>query len=372
MESVLPIRKHLNRLTGVSSGARSILIEICEMVENGKKGTFFGGNEYLAQKACCHPVSVSKHLRLLKKSGLLTEHLENGNSAKRTLTPCPELVEAYSTGDLLRVSGMLSQAKQGANPTLSRGLSQAKQGANHTLVTLENTLGNTVLENPNVALSTSACADRAPEISALEREVGQLKMELAKAQERLTKATEVYHAQQQEFETVRQELSTTHEQLATAQAESETLRTQLARREKRAKHQPAPFAEEMPLLADWYPDQRAQFPAEEQQTLENFYAWAKDRHLPHVFSRNLTPRKVLALVNTFGREPLKITLLEMESSSSFDDKKSADLTAEAWLKRDVQRWERLKEQRERQAEERRYAHVSTTYTAGYNPYARCN
>ncbi|MBO3273206.1 hypothetical protein [Hymenobacter defluvii] len=368
MEPVLPIREHLNQLTVLPSAARVILIEICEMVENGKKGTFFGGNEYLAQKACCHPVSVSKHLRLLKKAGLLTEYLENGNSAKRTLTPCPELVEAYTSGDLSGVSGMLTQAKQDANPTLSRGLSQAKQGANHTLVTLENTLGNTVLENPNVALSTSAHADHAPGILALEQELAQLKMELAKAQERLTKATEVYHTQQQELETVRQELSATHEQLAITQAENETWRTQLAKREKRAKRQPAPFAEQMPLLADWYPDQRAQLPAEEQQTLENFYAWAKDRHLPHVFSRNLTPRKVLALAKTFGRELLKTTLLEMENSSSFDDKKSADLTAETWLKREVQR----QEQREQLAEERRYAHVNTTYTAGYNAYARRN
>lgn len=368
MEPVLPIREHLRHLTVLPSAARAILIEICEMVENGGMGKFFAGNEHLATRACCHPMSVSKHLRLLKKAGLLTEQLENGNSAKRTLTPSPELVEAYTFGDLSRVSSLLTQAKRGASPNLSRVLTQAKRDAYHTTYTTELTTDYSVLENPNVALSTSARADHAPEISALEAELAQLKSELAKVQERITKATEVYHAQQQELETVRQELSTTHEQLVTARAENETLRTQLAKREKRAKRQPAPFAEQMPLLADWYPDQRAQLPTEQQHRLLRFYDWAQDHHLPRVFSRHLTPCKVLSLATTYGMDPLLTVLLEMENSSSFDNKKSADLTAETWLKRE----QRRQEQREHQAEQRRYPHMNSTYTAGYNAYARSN
>ena len=237
----------------------------------------------------------------------------------------------------------------------------SKQGANHTLLTTEQTLDYTVLDTPNVALSTSAGADHAPEISDLKTELAKVKAELAKANERLKKAADVYHTQQQELEEVKQEL-------AIVRQENQDLREQLAKKEKRAKRQPAPFAEEMPTLSDWHPEQRAALPAEQQQRLVRFFGWAEDHHLPRVFSRNLTPRKVLYLAQTFSMDALLTILLEMENSSAFDDKKSADLTAETWLKREQQR----QEQRERQADERRYAHVTTTATAGYNAYARRN
>ena len=366
MEPTLCIREHLHKLTVLPSAARTILIEVCELY--AIKGQCFAGNQHLAEAACCHPVSVSRHLTWLKKAGLLTIEFEGSDNASRTITPTSELVTAYTLGEVEGLSTLLKGSKQGAKRGLNNVLRGSKQGANHTLVTSELTLDYLVLDTPNVALSTSASANHTPGISGLEAELAQVKAELAKANDRLKKAAEVYHTQQQELETAKQEVTTACQELATVQQENQNLREQLAKKEKRAKRQPAPFAEEMPTLLDWHPEQRAELSSEEQQRLTRFFGWAQDHHLPRVFSRNLTPRKVLYLAKEFSMDALLTVLLEMENSTAFDDKKSADLTAETWLKREMKR----QQERERQSEERRYAHVTTTASASYNAYVRRN
>jgi predicted transcriptional regulator len=173
MEAMHPIRKHLSALTSLPSAARGVLIEVCELVENGGQGKCFAGNQHLAEASCCHPVSVSRHLTLMKELGLVEIEFDGNDNSSRTIIPTPELVAAYTSGEVEGLNRVLRLSKHPVKTPLSSVLRGSKQGANHTTITTELTSITTLTDQLQAANAA---------LLALQAENEKLKSRLGKAE----------------------------------------------------------------------------------------------------------------------------------------------------------------------------------------------
>jgi DNA-binding MarR family transcriptional regulator len=313
---LLPIRQLVLACRGMHPAAKAVFAEVCALYENGGRKCFDANNRFLAEKLGITIPMVSRHLRGLEQVGLLTIN-GTGNGERRTIAPTPDVQAAYRLDTPETLTEVVREAYRSGKGTLTEVVRNPYRSGKHKEKEVEGKKNET-LTYPNVALSTSADADRARRVLELEELVKQQQETIAAQAQRLGQAKEEYRKLREE----KQEAETA---LASAKA-------QLAKRTKRAVG-PAP----MPAFAQWFPEQVAALSADDQARLLRFYQWAEQQPLPHVFALNLTPRKVLALAAEHGAEPLKTVLIEMENSKSLDNKKSADLTAQIWLKRDAAR-----------------------------------
>lgn len=87
-----PIRQQLNQLTSLNRTHKAILIEVCELAENGNKGACTATNPYLATRLGASKRTVSRTVVDLDALGLL-EALGMGKS--RTLRPSSGLRSCY-------------------------------------------------------------------------------------------------------------------------------------------------------------------------------------------------------------------------------------------------------------------------------------
>ena len=90
------IRERLAKLSSMPSATRSILIEVCTLIEFGGKGRCFANNKHFATRACCSIKTVTRALDSLVKSGLVAFALENNDNARREFKMTPKLVAALS------------------------------------------------------------------------------------------------------------------------------------------------------------------------------------------------------------------------------------------------------------------------------------
>ncbi|MCB2379828.1 helix-turn-helix domain-containing protein [Hymenobacter sp. BT635] len=104
---MLPIRQNLNQLAGINRTYKAVLIEVCELVENGTAGTCNASNEYLAERLQASPRTISRTLAGLEALGLLDV---SGATNKREMLPSPQLRACYAGTDMPAAIRFVSQA----------------------------------------------------------------------------------------------------------------------------------------------------------------------------------------------------------------------------------------------------------------------
>jgi DNA-binding transcriptional ArsR family regulator len=95
---MLPIRQHLLTLTCLKSTAKTVLVEVCELAENGKKGGCFVSNATLARDLGISLATVTRTVASLVEAGLLTSHIVKAEANRRYLQPTSRLRACYVGG----------------------------------------------------------------------------------------------------------------------------------------------------------------------------------------------------------------------------------------------------------------------------------
>lgn len=95
---MLPIRQHLLTLTCLKSTAKTVLVEVCELAENGKKGGCFVSNATLARDLGISLATVTRTVASLVEAGLLTSYIAKAEANRRYLRPTPRLRACYTGG----------------------------------------------------------------------------------------------------------------------------------------------------------------------------------------------------------------------------------------------------------------------------------
>jgi hypothetical protein len=83
---MLPIRQQLNKLGSLNRTQRVILIEICELAENGGYGVCTASNEHFMERIVTSDRTTSRTLGELERAGLIQS---NGATNRRQLRPTP-------------------------------------------------------------------------------------------------------------------------------------------------------------------------------------------------------------------------------------------------------------------------------------------
>jgi DNA-binding MarR family transcriptional regulator len=95
---MLPIRQHLLTLTCLKSTAKTVLVEVCELAENGKKGGCFVSNATLARDLGISLATATRTVASLVEAGLLTSYVVKAEANRRYLCPTPRLRACYVGG----------------------------------------------------------------------------------------------------------------------------------------------------------------------------------------------------------------------------------------------------------------------------------
>jgi DNA-binding MarR family transcriptional regulator len=95
---MLPIRQHLLTLTCLKSTAKAVLIEVCELAENGGKGSCFASNPTLAESLGISLKTLTRKIEELEAAGLLTRLVVKAEANRRYLRPTPLLRACYAGG----------------------------------------------------------------------------------------------------------------------------------------------------------------------------------------------------------------------------------------------------------------------------------
>ena len=93
------IRERINKLLPIPTAARAVLIEVCNLVELAGKGLCYASNLTLADKACCHFKSVSRHLQTLERAGLVAAKYLTKSNASRCLIPSEQTLAICDGAD---------------------------------------------------------------------------------------------------------------------------------------------------------------------------------------------------------------------------------------------------------------------------------
>lgn len=104
---MLPIRQNINQLTGINRTYKAVLIEVCELVENGTKGNCSADNDHFASRLSASLRTISRTLTGLEKLGLIESF---GATNKRVILPTPGLRACYAGTDTAAALNALSDA----------------------------------------------------------------------------------------------------------------------------------------------------------------------------------------------------------------------------------------------------------------------
>jgi DNA-binding MarR family transcriptional regulator len=95
---MLPIRQHLLTLTCLKGNAKMVLIEVCELAENGKQGGCFVSNATLARDLGISLKTATRMVASLEAAGLLTASINKAQGNRRYLSPTPAVRACYVGG----------------------------------------------------------------------------------------------------------------------------------------------------------------------------------------------------------------------------------------------------------------------------------
>lgn len=93
----LPIRKRISALTCLKAGPKAVLIEVCELHENGGRGCF-ASNGTLSKKLGVSVATVTRTIASLTTWGLLATRVVPAEANRRYLSPTPALRACYAVG----------------------------------------------------------------------------------------------------------------------------------------------------------------------------------------------------------------------------------------------------------------------------------
>jgi len=119
---MLPIRQHLLTLTCLKGNAKMVLVEVCELAENGKQGGCFVSNATLAKDLGISLKTATRMVAFLESSGLLTAHVNKAQGNRRYLVPTPTVRACYVGGTVaqqLAAAAELTIVKNEAEPDLT-------------------------------------------------------------------------------------------------------------------------------------------------------------------------------------------------------------------------------------------------------------
>lgn len=118
----LPIRQHLLTLTCLKGNAKMVLVEVCELAENGKQGGCFVSNATLAKDLGISLKTATRMVAFLESSGLLTAHVNKAQGNRRYLVPTPAVRACYVGGTAaqqLAAAAELTIVKTDLDPDLT-------------------------------------------------------------------------------------------------------------------------------------------------------------------------------------------------------------------------------------------------------------
>jgi len=94
---MLPIRQHLKTATRLKAGPKAVLMEVCELHENGGKGCY-ASNDTLAKSLGISLATVVRTVAALVAGGLLTSRVVKAEANRRYLTPTAAVRACYASG----------------------------------------------------------------------------------------------------------------------------------------------------------------------------------------------------------------------------------------------------------------------------------
>jgi transposase len=97
MKASLPIRKRLSALTCIKAGPKAVLIEVCELHENGGRGCFVS-NDALSKKLGVSVATVTRTVASLTAWGLLAARVVASEGNRRYLAPTAAVRVCYAAG----------------------------------------------------------------------------------------------------------------------------------------------------------------------------------------------------------------------------------------------------------------------------------
>jgi DNA-binding MarR family transcriptional regulator len=119
---MLPIRQNLLTLTCLKSTSKTMLVEVCELAENGGKGSCFASNATLARNLGISPATAVRKIAELEKAGLLTSVVVKAEANRRYLRPTAAVRACYlggSKAEQLAAANNLTIVKNAAATTLA-------------------------------------------------------------------------------------------------------------------------------------------------------------------------------------------------------------------------------------------------------------
>jgi DNA-binding MarR family transcriptional regulator len=133
---MLPIRQHLLTLTCLKSTAKAVLIEVCELAENGGKGACFASNATLSKDLGISLATVVRTVASLEAYGLLSSRVVKAEANRRYLRPTPLLRACYTGGteaQQLAAAADLTIVKNEPEPELTIVKSESDYSQNSEL-----------------------------------------------------------------------------------------------------------------------------------------------------------------------------------------------------------------------------------------------
>ena len=97
MKPALPIRQRLSALTCLKAGPKAVLIEVCELAENGGRGCM-ASNDYLAKKLGVSLATMTRTVAFLVSANLLHSAVVKAEANRRYLSPSATVRACYSGG----------------------------------------------------------------------------------------------------------------------------------------------------------------------------------------------------------------------------------------------------------------------------------
>lgn len=194
---MLPIRQHLLTLTCLKSTAKTVLVEVCELAENGKQGGCFVSNATLARDLGISLATATRTVASLVGAGLLTSDVVKAEANRRYLRPTPRLRACYvggSEAQQLAAAATLTIVKNEAETDLTIVKTDSDYSQNGSLTIVKNdsdysqnasrVLGDDQYDqvDDQEALLTQERADFKKKIGELQTENARLRQLLAQTQ----------------------------------------------------------------------------------------------------------------------------------------------------------------------------------------------
>ncbi|TGE22802.1 helix-turn-helix domain-containing protein [Hymenobacter metallicola] len=177
---MLPIRQHL-KTSPLKPGPKAVLMEVCELHENGKKGACFISNTELAKSLGISLKTATRTIQALVAGGLLTSRVVEAEANRRYLAPTAPVRACYMGGDIaaqLLAASNLTIVRSSDDEELTIVKSESDYSQNGTVTIVKN--------DPDYSQNASRVyGDNQDKHSTSKEEVEALRATLAAAEKKI-------------------------------------------------------------------------------------------------------------------------------------------------------------------------------------------